>query len=200
MEGWTGNVSFTQLPEKVGLNLQDIWGNCGPGWGLEAGVFLAQEVNGEDSHHGWSWVRLRMVFTSFPFTCLWSLSSSLLFSLKGIPFLLVAQWFFFPPPAFPHLPEPPCSLQFCQFLCALSPSVFVSFYVPSFSFSFSALVHILSTTLLKHLSSTFNSYLPKQFFLFISLLCLEIFADSKYELGLFLKKRKKSVCPRISLM
>ena len=153
-------LTYTDASGREGLNLQEIWGKCGPGWGFEAGVFLAQEVSGEDSNRSWSRVRLRMVFSSFPFTCLWSLSSSLPFSFKGIPCLLVAQWlFFFVPSSFAHLPEPPCSWQFCHFLCACFPlqCFSFSFYVPTFSFSFSALVHILITTLLKHLFSTFNS-------------------------------------------
>ena len=190
MEGWTGNVSFTQLPEKVrGWTSRISEGIVAQAGALRQECFwlrrwMVRTATMVEAEWGWEWSLPHFhspAYDLFLHLCF--------FLLRASPsFWRLSD--FFPPPAFPHLPEPPCSLQFCQFLCALSPSVFVSFYVPSFSFSFSALVHILSTTLLKHLSSTFNSYLPKQFFLFISLLCLEIFTDGKYKLG-FLKKKKK---------
>lgn len=136
-------LTHTDASGREGLNLQDIWGKCSPGWGLEAGVFLAQEVSGEDRNRGWSRVRLRMVFSSFPFTCLWSLSSPLLFSFKGIPFLLVAQWFFFPLQLFLisqnhrvvcssvsfYVPAFPFSVSLSVFICLLFPSVFLPWYI-----------------------------------------------------------------------
>lgn len=140
MEGWTGTVSFIQLPEEVRggtsrMSERSVT-QAGP-WGRSV------LVNGEDNNHGWSRVRLRMVFSSFPFTCLWSLSSSLLFSFKGIPFLLAAQWFFFPLQLFLisqnhhvvcssvsfYVHTFPFSVCLSVFTCLLFPSVFLPWYI-----------------------------------------------------------------------
>lgn len=96
-ECFLDEVTFIQIPEwSEGGKLVDVWGKCIPGWGLQAGVYLAQEMNREDVTVAEAeWVRARMVVFSLLSSCWPSLCSYLPFSLKGIPILLGTQWFYF---------------------------------------------------------------------------------------------------------
>ena len=162
MEGWVVNVSLIQMPqEERGWTSRKSEGSVAQAGALRQECFwlrrwVVRTATAVEAEWGWEW--------SFPHfhspACDLSLHLCFFLSRASPSFWWLSDFFFFwSRPAFPHLPEPSCSLQFCHFLCACFPlqCFSVSFYVPTFSFSFSALVHILITTLLKHLFSTFNS-------------------------------------------
>ena len=141
-------------------NLREVWPRLGP-WGRSVfgsgGEWWGQQplLKQSEAENGLFLISIHLLMISLFIFAFFFQGHPLPFGGSVIFFF----FFFWSRPAFPHLPEPPCSLQFCHFLCACFPlqCFSVSFYVPTFSFSFSALVHILITTLLKHLFSTFNS-------------------------------------------
>lgn len=142
MEGWAVNISLTQMPqEREGLNLQDIWGRCSPGWGLEAGVFWlrrwvvrtgTQWLKQSEAENGLFLISIHLLMISF-FT--------FAFSFKGIPsfWWLPVVFFFFPLQLFLisqnhrvvcssvsfHVPAFPFSVSLSVFICLLFPSGFL---------------------------------------------------------------------------
>lgn len=52
-------LTYTDASGREGLNLQDIWGKCSPGWGLEAGFWLRRWVvrtgTVVEAEWGWEW-------------------------------------------------------------------------------------------------------------------------------------------------
>lgn len=149
-ECFLDEVTFIQIPEwSEGGKRVDVWGKCIPGWGLQAGVYLAQEMNREDVTVAEAeWVRARMVVFSLLSSCWPSLCSYLPFSLKGIPILLGTQWFYFV-----------LKVLFFLLLFLISQDSHLvcssmSFCLRTFPLVAPALIHILTTTLLQLLFNT----------------------------------------------
>lgn len=142
MEGWAVNISLIQMPqEERGWTsrisegsvaqagaLRQVFGSGGEWWGQER--WLKQS----EAENGLFLISIHLLMISFFIFA---------FFFQGHPLPFGGLVVFFSPPAFPHLPELPCSLQFGQFLhacfplqcfsvsflCLLFPSVFLPWYI-----------------------------------------------------------------------
>ena len=130
-------LTYTDASGREGLNLQDIWGKCSPGWGLEAGFWLRRWVvrtgTVVEAEWGWEW--------SFPHfhSPAYDLFLHLCFFLsRASPSFWWLSGFFFPLQLF-------LISQNCRVVCSS-----VSFYMPAFPFSVSL--------------SVFSAYFFLQFF------------------------------------